>query len=47
MRRHRHTFTLTAPQIERLRVEARRLDIPVSELVRRIVDEWRPKGEVK
>jgi len=37
----RQSVTLTKPQYDVLRAEAERLGITVSDLVRRIVDEWR------
>jgi hypothetical protein len=39
----RQTVTLTNPQREVLAAEAKRLGISVSDLLRRIIDEWRAK----
>lgn len=39
----RQSVTLTKPQHEVLATEAERLGITVSDLIRRIVDEWREK----
>lgn len=37
----RQTITFTEPQAEWLKTEAARLGVPLSELVRRIVDQFR------
>ena len=37
----RQTVTLTNPQRDALAIEAKRLGITVSDLIRRIIDEWR------
>jgi hypothetical protein len=37
----RMSITFTGPQLSKLRAEADRLGVTVSELVRRIVDQWR------
>ena len=37
----RTSITLTKPQHEALRVEAKRLGITISDLIRRVVDNWR------
>lgn len=39
----RQSVTLTKPQHEVLAAEAERLGITVSDLIRRIVDEWRER----
>ncbi len=41
----RQTVTLTKPQAAYLKREAKRLGVTVSELIRRIVDEFRYEGE--
>lgn len=38
---HRQMVNLTDPQVEYLKREASRLDISVSDLVRRIIDQYR------
>ena len=42
---HKQMISLTDPQIAYLRAEAKRLGITVSDLVRRIIDQHREKGE--
>lgn len=39
----RQSVTLTKPQHEALMAEAARMGLTVSDLIRRIVDEWRTK----
>jgi hypothetical protein len=41
MAMHKQMISLTQPQIEFLRLEAARLDISVSDLIRRIIDQHR------
>jgi predicted DNA-binding ribbon-helix-helix protein len=38
---HRQSVTLTAPQADLLKREAEKLGITVSDLIRRILDQWR------
>lgn len=38
---HKTTLTLTKPQLEYLRKEAKRLGITVADLIRRIIDQHR------
>lgn len=42
MRHKRRVFTLTDQQYERLREDARRLDLSISERLRRLIDEAIP-----
>lgn len=42
---HKQMVSLTEPQIAFLKKEAKRLGISVSDLIRRIVDEWREGRE--
>lgn len=41
MAMHKQMISLTQPQIEFLRLEAARLEISVSDLIRRIIDQHR------
>lgn len=45
MAMHKQMVSLTEPQIAFLKKEAKRLGISVSDLIRRIVDEWREGRE--
>lgn len=40
---HRQMISLTAPQLDFLKLEAERLGISVSDLIRRIVDAYRER----
>lgn len=45
MATQRFSIMLTAPQLEWLRAEADRLGVTTSELVRRIIDQYREQKE--